>query len=82
MGKLGHAISGPFAGFAHLHRMAIASDAIPTKHKELIALGIVIAQQCDDCIGRYHGCTGLHLYPCSLVEACGSRPAISLRLCL
>jgi AhpD family alkylhydroperoxidase len=53
IGKIGQATSSPLADFSHLHREALASGAITAKHKELIALGIAIAQRCDDCIA-YH----------------------------
>lgn len=39
------------AGFAHLHKAAMAEGELSVKHKELIALAIGIARQCADCIG-------------------------------
>jgi AhpD family alkylhydroperoxidase len=39
------------AGFGELHATAVAKDALDTKTKELIALGIAIAVHCDGCIG-------------------------------
>lgn len=52
-GKLGKELPGPVAGFARLHRDAIAGGALPAKTKELMALAIGIALRCEDCIG-YH----------------------------
>jgi len=53
MAKLGQELQGPMAGFAQLHKHAIAEGALGTKVKELIALGIAIAVRCDGCI-TYH----------------------------
>lgn len=36
--------------FAGLAQAALASNALDTKTKELIALGIAVAVRCDDCI--------------------------------
>lgn len=51
--KLSCQLPGPMAGFATLHATALASGALTTKVKELIALGIAIAVHCDGCIS-YH----------------------------
>jgi AhpD family alkylhydroperoxidase len=51
--KLGKELPGPMSGFGQLHRQAVADDALSTKMKELIALGIGIAARCDGCIA-YH----------------------------
>ena len=53
MVKLGHELPGPMAGFAKLHQESQAKGALEPKLKELIALGIGIAQRCDSCI-TYH----------------------------
>ena len=51
------------AGFAQLAKAATASGALDPRTKELIALGIGIAKQCDACIGFHvkaairHGAT-------------------------
>lgn len=50
LGKMRREIRGPMAGFEHIHKETIASGALSTKHKELMALGIAIALRCDDCI--------------------------------
>ena len=42
-----------WAGFAHLHKAAVADGALPAKSKELIALAIAVVKQCDGCIA-YH----------------------------
>lgn len=53
MGKLGHELPGPMAGFAKLHQESLVKGALESKLKELISLGIGIAQGCDSCI-TYH----------------------------
>jgi AhpD family alkylhydroperoxidase len=42
-----------WAGFAHLHRSAVADGALSAKVKELMALSIAVVKQCDGCIA-YH----------------------------
>lgn len=39
------------AGFTALHRGAMAEGSMSVREKELVALGIGIAQHCEDCIG-------------------------------
>ncbi|MEZ4870653.1 MAG: carboxymuconolactone decarboxylase family protein [Bdellovibrionales bacterium] len=53
MEKLGAAIPGPMTGFGQLHEKSIATGALDSKTKELIALGIAITVRCDGCIA-YH----------------------------
>lgn len=53
IGQLGKQLSGPIGGFARLHTQAMANGALTTKVKELMALSIAIAVQCDGCIA-YH----------------------------
>ena len=43
----------PMKAFAALHQSALASGALDTKTKELIALAIAVAARCDGCIA-YH----------------------------
>lgn len=50
LGQLGRELPGPMSGFARLHRDSTAAGALPTKSKELIALGIAVAIRCDNCI--------------------------------
>jgi AhpD family alkylhydroperoxidase len=52
-GKLRKDIPEQMAGFAGLHKAALADGALARKTKELIALGIAIAARCDGCIA-YH----------------------------
>jgi AhpD family alkylhydroperoxidase len=52
-GRLRHSLPEEMAGFAKLHRAAVADSALPAKTRELIALGIAIASRCDGCIA-YH----------------------------
>jgi len=37
-------------GFGMMHKSAVADGVLPTKTKELIALGIAITSRCDGCI--------------------------------
>ena len=51
--RLSRELPGPVSGFANLHKAAMAGGTLSTKHKELIALGIAVATQCESCIA-YH----------------------------
>ena len=51
--RLGQELPDEMAGFAKLHRSAVADRALPAKMRELIALGIAIASHCEGCIA-YH----------------------------
>ena len=51
--RLGREIPGPVGAFANLHKAATASGILDAKIKELIALGIAVAQRCESCIA-YH----------------------------
>lgn len=42
-----------WAGFADLHRAAVADGELPARVKELMALAIAVVKQCDGCIA-YH----------------------------
>lgn len=42
-----------WAGFAQLHKAAVADGALSAKVKELMALAIAVVKQCDGCIA-YH----------------------------
>lgn len=52
-----------FEGYRAFHSAAFASGALDAKTKELIALGIAVAKQCDGCIAFHaralarHGAT-------------------------
>lgn len=50
LGKLGRELPAPLAGFASLHKGAMAQGALSPKFKELISLGIAVAMRCEDCI--------------------------------
>lgn len=41
------------SGFGRLHAAAVTDGSLPTRTKELVALGIAIAVRCDGCIA-YH----------------------------
>lgn len=42
-----------YAGFADLHATALAPGSLDTKTKELIALALAVASQCDGCIAAH-----------------------------
>lgn len=46
-------IPDAYAGFAALHKGAMADGAVPSKTKELIALAIAVVEQCDGCIASH-----------------------------
>lgn len=50
MEKLGAEIPQAMQGFSALHESSMQSNALDTKTKELIALGIAITVRCDGCI--------------------------------
>lgn len=47
------AIPDVYAGFAATHKAALAPGVLDECTKELIALGISVAQQCDGCIASH-----------------------------
>jgi AhpD family alkylhydroperoxidase len=47
------AIPDTWAAFAQLHSAAVADGALPAATKELIALSVAVAKECDGCIA-YH----------------------------
>jgi AhpD family alkylhydroperoxidase len=51
--SLSQASPDVWAGFAQLHKAAVADGALPAKVKELMALSIAVVKQCDGCIA-YH----------------------------
>jgi len=51
--NLRQAIPEVYAGFKELHSSAVAEGALPTKIKELIALTLSVAEQCDGCIAAH-----------------------------
>ena len=48
--ELRHASPDAWAGFAALHRAAVAEGELSAKVKELMALAIAVVKQCDGCI--------------------------------
>ena len=50
MEELGTKIPETMKGFNHLHKASITKGSLPSKTKELIALGIAITVRCDGCI--------------------------------
>ena len=50
---LRRAIPETWAGFAELHRSAMAEGALPTKVKEMMALVVGVIEHCDGCVA-YH----------------------------
>ncbi len=51
--SLREAIPDAWRGFAQMHRGAMADGAIAGRVKEVMALAIAVAEQCDGCIA-YH----------------------------
>ncbi|MFZ0324042.1 MAG: carboxymuconolactone decarboxylase family protein [Actinomycetes bacterium] len=51
--ELRRAIPGVYAGFSHMHDEALAEGSLSRKTKELVALAIAVAQQCDGCIASH-----------------------------
>jgi AhpD family alkylhydroperoxidase len=51
--QLGRELPGPMTGFARLRKKAVEDGALSAKTKELMALAIGIAVQCEGCIA-YH----------------------------
>ena len=51
--ELRTAIPETWAGFAELHRSAMAEGELPTRIKELMALVVAVVKHCDGCIA-YH----------------------------
>jgi AhpD family alkylhydroperoxidase len=47
---LRNAIPETWAGFASLHRAAVAEGAVPTRLKEAVALAMSVVKRCDGCI--------------------------------
>nr|WP_321230179.1 carboxymuconolactone decarboxylase family protein [uncultured Psychroserpens sp.] len=50
MGELETKIPATMKGFNDLHKVSTAEGRLPSKIKELIALGIAIVVRCDGCI--------------------------------
>jgi AhpD family alkylhydroperoxidase len=50
MRRLGREIPTTMGGFASLHKAATTGGTLDTKTKELIALGIAVAERCESCI--------------------------------
>ena len=51
--ELRDAIPEVWAGFAEMHKHAVADGVLPSKIKELMALAIAVHAECDGCIA-YH----------------------------
>ncbi len=52
-GRLARELPGPVSAFGQLHDRSLADGALTSCQKELIALGIAVAQRCQGCIA-YH----------------------------
>lgn len=50
MRELGTKIPDTMKGFNNLHKASMVNGVLPSKTKELIALGIAITVRCDGCI--------------------------------
>lgn len=51
--ELQAAIPDVWSGFGALHRAALADGSLSARTKELIALAISVAKQCDGCIAHH-----------------------------
>ena len=51
--KMKEALPGTIRAFGSLFHNAMKDGALPTKEKELIALGIAVAQRCGPCINLH-----------------------------
>ena len=51
--ELRDAAPDAWAGFATMHKAAVADGVLPARIKELMALAIAVVKQCDGCIA-YH----------------------------
>jgi len=59
-------------GYAELHRAAMASGELSTGMKELIALALAVAEQCDGCIAAHaRGAQRAGVSPGQVAEALG-----------
>ncbi|KPJ76308.1 MAG: hypothetical protein AMK72_01905 [Planctomycetes bacterium SM23_25] len=59
-------------GFATLFQNAMKEGALGTKQKELVALGIAVAQRCAPCIYLHvQKCLGAGATPDEILEAAG-----------
>ena len=66
------AIPEVYAGFSSMHSAALAGGAIDAKTKELIALAISVAQECDGCIASHaRGAAAKGASPEEAAEALG-----------
>jgi AhpD family alkylhydroperoxidase len=67
---LSKTIPDVYSGFRRMHGAAMSEGTISAKHKELIALGIAIAVQCEGCIAAHvkqalgHGATAEEIAEC------------------
>ncbi len=51
--ELRRAAPEAWAGFGQMHDAAVADGALPRRIKELMALAIAVAKQCDGCIASH-----------------------------
>ncbi len=51
--ELRNAIPQVYEGYRQLHDSALATGALDTKTKELIALAIAVSKECDGCIAAH-----------------------------
>ena len=70
--ELRHAIPQVYAGYKELHDSALASGALETRIKELIALAIAVSKECDGCIAAHaHAAVQYGATPAEAAEAIG-----------
>ncbi|HZT64744.1 MAG TPA: carboxymuconolactone decarboxylase family protein [Acidimicrobiales bacterium] len=69
---LRQALPGVMEGYTGLHNAAMAPGALDVKTKELIALAVAVAKQCDGCIAAHsRGAARQGATPEEVAEALG-----------
>ncbi|MFB9905404.1 carboxymuconolactone decarboxylase family protein [Allokutzneria oryzae] len=69
---LRQAIPEVYRGYGALHDAALASGALDTKTKELVALAIAVSKECDGCIAAHaHAAVQEGATPREAAEAIG-----------
>jgi AhpD family alkylhydroperoxidase len=70
--KMKQAAPDVMRGFGGLFLNIMKDGALKTKEKELVALGIAVAQRCEPCINLHvQKCLGAGNSPAEIIEAAG-----------
>lgn len=71
-GKLHKNAPGVMTGFMGLHKSALADGELSAKYKEMMALAIAVAKQCEGCIAAHmQKCVSLGMNEAELNELLG-----------